>query len=281
MKKTFLIILLFFLGPVILFAGEVKELSKFQEQARIYRQQGVKLQNNDDYDGAMSFYQKAVELDPEYAPTYNDLGVMYEAKGLIDQAEELYLRALKLDPEYLSAYSNLAFLYEGKRDLNRAGFYWKKRWEKGLESDPWTIKAQSKFIDLTRVSPAIKQLYINEETLTLDKEAAEYLKIKKEEELKKYQGYLKLANNLYKAGDYTKALEEANRAGQINNSVEVLELKTSISKKQAEKEKELKIKEMEEYFQKGVKYYRYDNPQVAQDEFDKIQALARPPRKNN
>ncbi len=271
--------MLFFLGPAYLFAGEFKELNKFKEQARIYHQQGVGLQNNDDYDGAISFYQKAIELDPGYTPAYNDLGVMYEAKGLIDQAEELYLRALELDPEYLSTYSNLAFLYEGKRDLNRAGFYWKKRWEKGSESDPWTSKARSKFIDLTLVSPAIKQLYVNEETLKLDKEAVGYLKIKKEEGLKNYRGYLKSANNLCKTGDYTEALEEVNKAQAINNSAEVLELKKLISRKQVEKEKELNIKEMEEHFQKGVKHYQYDNPQVAQDEFNKIKALATSPRK--
>lgn len=281
MKKLSLIIFLFFSGLTYSFAEGPKELSQFQEQARIYRQQGIELQKAEDYNGAMSLFQRAIELDPEYAPAYNDIGVIFEASGLTEEAEAFYLRALKLDPKYLGAYSNLAFLYEGKRDLNRAGFYWKKRWELGSISDPWTNKAKSRFFDLTRVSPAIKQLYLNEETLKLDKEAAGYLKIKKEEDLKEHQGYLKLAFNLYKTGDYIKALGEADKALQINASTDALELRRLIRKKQAEKEKELAIKEMEEHFQKGVRYYQYDSPQAAQEEFNKIKALAASPRKDN
>ncbi|MBU0503327.1 MAG: hypothetical protein KKG43_02940 [Candidatus Omnitrophica bacterium] len=279
LRKLSIILSLLFLVPAYLFAEESGIRDRLKEQSRIYRQQGMELQKRDDYSGANMFYQKAVELDPGYAAVYNDLGVMSEAEGFIDRAEQFYLMALKLDPKYLSPYSNLALIYEEKRDLPRAGFYWKKRWELGLESDPWTNKAKSRFFDLMLVAPAIKQAYIDEETLRLNKDAAAYLKIKKEEEKLDYQKFLKSANNLYRSGDYNKALEEVNKAQEISNSAEVIELRRSIIKKITEKEKNLKIKEMEEHFKKGVTYYQYDNPQVAQEEFNKIKALATSPQK--
>ena len=101
-------------------SGQKNKLSETQAMAREYREQGLAFQRQGDPVTALSFYQKAVELDPAYAVVYNDLGVVYEAMRFIDRAEESYLKAVKLDPEYLSAYTNLALLYENKRDLEKA-----------------------------------------------------------------------------------------------------------------------------------------------------------------
>ena len=119
-----------------------------QQQARLYRVDGIKLQNSGDLDGALKLFQKAIELDPLYPEVYNDLGIIYEAQGDPDRAEESYLQALRVDPHYLGAYSNLALFYEGKRDLAKATYYWKKRIELGDSNDPWTIKAQQRLDDI-------------------------------------------------------------------------------------------------------------------------------------
>jgi len=124
------------------------ELSSLQQQARLYRLEGIKFQDAGDLDSALKLYQKAVELDPAYPDVYNDLGIIYEAKMQPERAEESYLQALKLNPAFLGAYTNLALLYESQRKLDKAAYYWKKRVEFGDPSDPWTLKAKQRLEDV-------------------------------------------------------------------------------------------------------------------------------------
>lgn len=123
-------------------------LTQKEEQARVYRSQGLSFQNAGDLASAQVYYQKAIELDPNFAAGYNDLGVIYEATGFPERAEQAYLQAIKLDATFLSAYSNLALFYEGQRDLKKAAMYWKKRAELGAEDDPWTQKARARYADI-------------------------------------------------------------------------------------------------------------------------------------
>jgi len=155
LKKATLIVncLLFLFTSYLLAADKVSkgkndELTTLQQQARLYRIEGVKSQDSGDLDSALKMYQKAVELDPVYQVVYNDLGVIYEAQEAYDRAEESYLQAIKLDPSFLSAYTNLALLYENERELDKALYYWKKRAELGDPDDPWTIKAKQRFEDV-------------------------------------------------------------------------------------------------------------------------------------
>lgn len=125
-----------------------EDISSLSEQARQYRVEGVKFQEEGNLDAALEMYQKAATLDSSYQVVFNDLGIIYEAKGETDRAEESYLKALKIDPSFLDAYTNLAFLYENKRDLEKAVYYWKKRVELGDPDDPWTLKAQQRLDDV-------------------------------------------------------------------------------------------------------------------------------------
>ena len=43
-------------------------------------------------------WEKAVELDPSYAPAYNDLAIAYEHEGQLDKARLSYEKALALEP---------------------------------------------------------------------------------------------------------------------------------------------------------------------------------------
>ena len=153
------VILLFLFGGLpSLFSqepsGATKEepvLSEMQRLARLYRAQGLQFQKMGDLKGALELYQKAVELDPDYAVPYNDVGIIYEAGGMLDRAEESYLKAVNISPNYLSVYSNLALLYENKRQLEKAAFYWEKRVKMGSTDDRWTKKARQRLEDIRSV----------------------------------------------------------------------------------------------------------------------------------
>ena len=81
-------------------AGDLLKDSK-KEQARLYRNEGYRLQMQGDLFGALSFYKKAIELDPAYVEAFNDIGVIYELIGDLDSAILFYKKALEIDSKYL------------------------------------------------------------------------------------------------------------------------------------------------------------------------------------
>jgi len=63
-------------------------------------------------------WEKAVELDPQYAEAYNDLAIGYEHEGQLDKARVAYEKALALDPNNAQIRQN----YELFKEINdRAG----------------------------------------------------------------------------------------------------------------------------------------------------------------
>ena len=43
-------------------------------------------------------WERATQIDPNYAAAFNDLAVAYEHEGMLEKAAEAYERALKLEP---------------------------------------------------------------------------------------------------------------------------------------------------------------------------------------
>src|SRR5438067_13931112 len=43
-------------------------------------------------------WEKAVELDPNYAAAYNDLAIAYEHEGQLEKARKAYEKAIELQP---------------------------------------------------------------------------------------------------------------------------------------------------------------------------------------
>jgi tetratricopeptide (TPR) repeat protein len=200
-------------------ATALDNLSSLQQQARVYRSQGLEAQAAGNLDSAMVLYQKSVDLDPLYVDAYNDLGIIYEAKGYNDRAEEAYLKAIKIDPVYLSSYTNLALLYENSRDLDKAAFYWQKRAELGLSNDPWTIKARQRLEDI-RLATSDRPLQAIKERevvgLANSVSIEKFIMKRDNKELARY--YFKNAKSEYEKGYEVSALKKAIDASQLDPS---------------------------------------------------------------
>ncbi len=134
--------LLFFPHPRVATAAHLRD------EAVSYRQEGYERQRRGDLDGAISAYQKAIDVDPAYAAPFNDLGVIYEQQGQFDAAEQAYEEAIKIDPEYAAAHSNLALLSERLGHKEKAIVHWLKRYQMGEPRDPWTAHAEQRLIAL-------------------------------------------------------------------------------------------------------------------------------------
>ncbi len=76
---------------------------------------GVVLYRNGDIEGARGYFEKSIQMSPDWWTNYNNLGAYWEAKGDLPKAEGLYLTAIKNGNYYL-AYENYAgiLIKEGK-----------------------------------------------------------------------------------------------------------------------------------------------------------------------
>ena len=68
----------------------------------------VSLQSEGRLDEATDHYQRAIALQPDYAPAYNNLATAMRARGRLSDAVTAYERAIGLRPEYPEAHYNLA-----------------------------------------------------------------------------------------------------------------------------------------------------------------------------
>ena len=137
---VYFIILFFppFLNTAYIYAGGV------ENEAETYRTKGYEAQQSGDIDTAIEWYQKAVNLRPEYASPHNDLGILFETKGWLDRAEAEYEKALSVDPDYKEVHTNMALLCERKGELEKAAFHWMRRYKLGNPNDPWVQEARAR-----------------------------------------------------------------------------------------------------------------------------------------
>lgn len=198
---------------------EYETLTELQKQARVYRQRGLQMQAAGDLDGAMAMYQKATELDPQYAVAYNDLGIICEAEGKIDQAEDSYLSCVKIDPNYLGVYSNLASLYESKRELDKAAYYWERRAKLGHPDDPWTKKAKQRLGEYYLAAGKINEY----DVFGLMEDVMKQKSITAVDDKALAANHFRKAKLSYDRQDYATALKEAFNAWQIDPANEEIE----------------------------------------------------------
>lgn len=119
-----------------------------REEAISYRTQGYEAQRRGDSAGALTWYQKASALDPQYPTPFNDMGVLLDQMGRQEDAERSYKAALALNPNYLEAHANLAMLYERRGEREKAIYHWVKRYQLGDAYDPWTHRAEERLLAL-------------------------------------------------------------------------------------------------------------------------------------
>ncbi len=166
---SFILAGLIFFSPLCLsILKAADDAGLLANQAKIYRDQGFALQEKGNLEEALSYYQKALIIDPTYVVAYNDVGIIFEGMGYKDQAKDMYLKAIDLDPRYPNSYSNLAMLYEEEKDYARAIVCWVKRATLGDPDDPWAEAARRRLEEIARVFPGAYGIIG-------DSEAASYL----------------------------------------------------------------------------------------------------------
>ena len=129
----------------VLYTAVLEETANDKERGDIFYQLGRIKNKQGDYEKAISFYEKELEIDQKafstnpiaLAYTYNNIGAVYDnmkdytqARLCYEKALEIYQKHLPPDhPDLAAAYNNIGLLYSNiKQDTKAVSFY-----EKALE----------------------------------------------------------------------------------------------------------------------------------------------------
>jgi tetratricopeptide (TPR) repeat protein len=101
-----------------------KYLSNFKEHiSQSYHNLGMAYAEEKDFDKAMSFYLKAVEIDPNASITYYNMGNLYLRQNKNEEAEKYYIKALNIDHRLAEAHCNLGLVYNRMTQFKKAIYH--------------------------------------------------------------------------------------------------------------------------------------------------------------
>jgi len=105
-------------GLLLAYSVAFNLLAGLHLQAQLQCGLGSALQEKGRVDEAITHYQKALQLEPDYPAAYDDLGTALQEKGRVDEAINQYQTALQSDPALSLAHIGLgkALLQKGKVD---------------------------------------------------------------------------------------------------------------------------------------------------------------------
>jgi tetratricopeptide (TPR) repeat protein len=92
----------------------------YPKDAVAYNERGFAYIKKGDYDRAISDFNKAIRLDPQYVAAYYNRGFAYSEKGDYDRAIADHSEATRLDPQLGIAYFGRGFAYNDKGDYDHA-----------------------------------------------------------------------------------------------------------------------------------------------------------------
>ena len=107
-------------------------IKKSPAKIRVNNNLGTLYYDLKQYNRALDFFNKALEVNPGYASANNNRGAVYIEKGLLDLALKDINRAIAIDPEYASAYKNRGDIYKKKGRHQEA----LKMYDQALKIDP-------------------------------------------------------------------------------------------------------------------------------------------------
>lgn len=95
---------------------------------------GLLLDRQGKFEGALDFYYRALKLRPNYERAYYDIGVVLGEMGRREQAIEAYKKALSIDDSREGTFMNIGKMYIELGDPKEAEYYLQKGNEKFPDS---------------------------------------------------------------------------------------------------------------------------------------------------
>ena len=159
---------------------------------------GIALDQAGDFDGAMKYYQEALNVWPRSAHAHNNLGAVLARKGRYAEAMEHYRSALAIKPDYIMAQVNIGKALAGMGDTEAAI----RTYQQVLERDP----------TFSEVHLNLTQLYLK---LNDNDRAMQHYQELRRLDPRSPKGALTIAVDLAQAGRMEEAARFFNEAVQI------------------------------------------------------------------
>lgn len=114
----------------IVFTAKAYASDVMSQEARVYFEEGVKAQKQNNLDEAIKGYTKTRIMDqgnPQYEKAIiNNMGVMYMRSGDVERAEKAFTDALAIDSNYRIAQLNLGLIKDRRMSELDSLKYWLK-----------------------------------------------------------------------------------------------------------------------------------------------------------
>jgi tetratricopeptide (TPR) repeat protein len=127
--------LILFIVLILIFAVDIAWAKKAEE----WFEKGNMAMSAGYNNVAIRFFEKAIEIDPNYLEPYINIGLLYNKEGDTEKAISYYEKAIAVDPDFTKAHYNLGTVYAEKGKLDKAVSEFKKC----LSINPDLAKAHS------------------------------------------------------------------------------------------------------------------------------------------
>ena len=177
----------------------------FPKDKRIQWYLGVAYDNLQEYDKEIAALERALTIDKSYSPAYQNLGYVYRWRNQYDKAEANLKEYLRLNPKEANAHDNLGDLYQKMGRFEESV----KHYSEAARMDPAFAFSQAK------IGITLAFMGKHEEGRRALQKAMD-MEIKPVNKVYDQEG---IARTYIYEGDYTKALEAADKAIQMASQV--------------------------------------------------------------
>ena len=87
----------------------ISSLAWAEESAEEWFKKGIESVKEKNYEKAIYYFNKTIELYPDNVPSYSNLGYIYNIKEMWDEAIEAYKKALTINPDDINIHHDLGF----------------------------------------------------------------------------------------------------------------------------------------------------------------------------
>ena len=142
-----------------------------EDWAKYYTKKGMEAlelkEGKADFDGAVKYFELAVNAFPKAPIVHYNLGLVYQRKGDDVNAVKHYNKALELEPKYSLPVINKAAIYANKLEYNRAIDVCEKFLEQENDKDKGVLSALAGFYllrgDYTNAIQSVRKILIQDQ----------------------------------------------------------------------------------------------------------------------
>jgi len=226
-----------------------------------YNNMGLVYSLQKDYKEAIKLFKKAIEINPDFKKAYNNMGVSYKNLGDFDRAMAAFERAVEIDPNFTSAKMNLRKIWR-LPDIKA---------DEELQIDK-IVNMGNTYFNQGKLSDALEAY---NKVLAKDDTKADILD--KVELITRKLAYQKWYNKGFQEmqdGDWKRSYESFSRAIKATREQSEIDNVTALQKEvEFRLKKEVFIREIQELYLKGLKFYKNKEWNEALSIYNRIFAM--------